>query len=526
MSLNQQYAATLGDLLLRQGDQQAQNAREQARLGQVKGQLWGNFLGGVAKLIQEAPERDLQQQERTARIAQLGDISAERKARAQQINDTQAGAQALAQAISDPANGNDPERIYQAVAKTHPQQAMTFLKQATEHQTAIDALSKTKDGQHQAFADILSGIDPNDEAALTSAFGLAKVRGIDQGLLDQFAQTLDTMGTDKGIAQIVGTAPGTVASKRAAAAKKAEPYTLNHGDVRYQDGAVVASNPKPVEPPKFKPLDQQYAEATDPAERKRLLGLMSDEAAAKRGPERPTSSAAASGVDELTPEAIEDTATRYRLLGNAGLPTRIGEAAKTKILNAAAKQSKDLGQSPVATIQKQAAMKADTASLQKMQTMSDSAAAFENKALAQTDIIRDLSAKVPRSTLPIINQVLQAGRTEITGNSQATQLANAIETFSEEYAKVMSGSTGSAAAATDSTRSAAKRLINTAMSKGTMADVLDLMSQEMRLTMQGYDATIGHINERMGTGAGNATTPPPRTGGGIPTYQDYLNQRR
>ncbi len=167
-----------------------------------------------------------------------------------------------------------------------------------------------------------------------------------------------------------------------------------------------------------------------------------------------------------------------------------------------------MGQTPVAALQKQAAYKGDAAALAQMQKMSASAEAFESKAIAQTDIIRDLSAKVPRTKWPIINGVLQAGRTDIAGDANATQLANAIETFSEEYAKIMNGATGSSAAASDSSRAAAKRLINTAMNAGTMDKVLTLMQREMSLTMQGYDAVKEHISTRMG---GTPSTAAPAT---------------
>lgn len=202
--------------------------------------------------------------------------------------------------------------------------------------------------------------------------------------------------------------------------------------------------------------------------------------------------AATGGLD---PDGLALAAAKYRLTGQTISRDSKQNAA---VLNEAAKQAKVLGNSPAQTIQRQAAYKGDAAALAQMRKASSSAEAFESKAIAQTGIIRDLSKKVPRTAYPIINAALQSGRTEITGNADATMLANAVETFSEEYAKIMGGSTGSSAGATDSSRAAAKRLINTAMSNGTMDKVLDLMQREMDLTMQGYDATIGHITERMG----------------------------
>jgi hypothetical protein len=130
--------------------------------------------------------------------------------------------------------------------------------------------------------------------------------------------------------------------------------------------------------------------------------------------------------------------------------------------------------------------------------MSAAAESFENKALAQADMIDALSSKVSRTQYPAINAALQSGRVTLLGDTNAQQLANAVQTFTAEYAKIIEGSTGSAAGSSDSARRAAERLLNTAMSKGTMRDVLALMRREMALTVQGYGATINHITTQMG----------------------------
>jgi len=238
-------------------------------------------------------------------------------------------------------------------------------------------------------------------------------------------------------------------------------------------------------------------------------------------PERPAQSSGGGGAGAPTSGGLDESglelaATRFRITGT--LPARDSKQ-NAAIMNAAAKQAKELGLAPAVTIQKQAAYKGDAAALQAMQKASASAEAFESKAIAQTGIIRDLSKQVPRTSWPIINRALQAGRTEISGDPNATMLANAVETFSEEYAKIMGGATGSAAGATDSSRAAAKRLINTAMSHGTMDKVLDLMQREMDLTMQGYDATISHISQRMNGGAVPTQTEPASAPGGVERWE-------
>jgi hypothetical protein len=214
----------------------------------------------------------------------------------------------------------------------------------------------------------------------------------------------------------------------------------------------------------------------------------------------------------LDPDGLQFAATQLRVLGRMPSLGMGSAEAKTAIINEAARQTKELGQSPAVAIQKQAAYTADSAALKKMTTMSASAESFEAKALAQADIVENLSGKVPRTQFPIINGALLRGEKAILGDDNTQLLYNALTTFTTEYAKIMEGSTGSAAGATVEARRAAAELISPALNDGTLKKTLDLMRREMRLTIEGYDATKAHITERMG-GAPSAapvvTTPAP-----------------
>lgn len=211
--------------------------------------------------------------------------------------------------------------------------------------------------------------------------------------------------------------------------------------------------------------------------------------------------ATAAAANALDPDGIEYAATQYRVTGQMP-PLGMGNGqARAAIINTAAKQAKGLGQSPAASIQKQAAYKADGKSLDRMRVMSSSAEAFETKALAQADIVDGLSQKVGRTNYPILNGALLAGKAQIGGDTDTQLLYNALTTFTTEYAKIMEGSTGSVAASSESARAAAAKLVSAGLSKGTLAQTIDLMRREMRLTIQGYGATIDHITQRMGGGS-------------------------
>jgi hypothetical protein len=211
---------------------------------------------------------------------------------------------------------------------------------------------------------------------------------------------------------------------------------------------------------------------------------------------------------EMSPDALDIAAADYRLKGK--LPPRFDENDRKRIMNEAGVQAKLLGQNGAAVIQRQFGEKADATSLNKVTTARDFAKSFENKALAQIPMIEELSKRVPRTQFPFINKALVEGQAEILGSSDAKQLYNAISTFTNEYAKIIEGATGSAAGSSDSARKASNRLVEAAMSKGTMTDVLRLMQREMRATNAGFDAVIADITERMGgTSAPSTQSPPP-----------------
>lgn len=212
------------------------------------------------------------------------------------------------------------------------------------------------------------------------------------------------------------------------------------------------------------------------------------------------------GLDE---DGLDYAATMYRVTGRMPPQGRQSNGAYQAIVNRAAKQAKSLGQSPAAAAQKQAAFKSDGSALTRMRTMSSAAEAFETKALAQSDIVESLSNKVSRTQYPILNDGLLAGKARIAGDTNTQLLYNALSTFTTEYAKIMEGSTGSAAGSSESARAAATKLISAGLSQGTLSQTLDLMRREMRLTIQGYDATISHIEDRMGGGSTQTTTTTP-----------------
>lgn len=217
----------------------------------------------------------------------------------------------------------------------------------------------------------------------------------------------------------------------------------------------------------------------------------------------------------LTPDALDEAAHRVRLFGPGSIPTRFNEADKKRILNRSAEINKSIGQTPAAAAMRAAVQKADQVALNQITKQASSAEAFENKALQQADLVKELSGKVGRTDIPLINGWLVAGKAAL-GDTPAHLLANALLTYTSEYAKIVEGSTGSAAGSSDAARRAAASLVSTALSKGTLAATIDQMNREMGMTRTGYRTTIDDITSRMsGTPSATPVAPAAPAGGGM-----------
>jgi len=188
----------------------------------------------------------------------------------------------------------------------------------------------------------------------------------------------------------------------------------------------------------------------------------------------------------FSPEAIANAAARYNIDGT--LPPmgmgKTGSMGRSAILNKAAELARGVSgeDQRVAQIDNKAASGALT-KLVAQQTM---ISAFEKNAVKNADMALELSAKVDRTGVPILNTWIQAGQKSVTGNPEVAQFHAATETFVNEYAKIMSGSMGNTAVS-DSARAHAHSLLSTAQTPQTYAAVVSTLKQEMSNRMAGLE---------------------------------------
>lgn len=134
---------------------------------------------------------------------------------------------------------------------------------------------------------------------------------------------------------------------------------------------------------------------------------------------------------------------------------------------------------------------------------------YEKTAIGGANIALEMSDKVDRTGSPIINKWINAGRKNVLGDPDVTRLNNAVETFTNEYAKVMSGSSGGQAT-TVSMQQHAREMLSGAMTKDQFKQTVDLMKREMTETREtAFDKQITEMRGRVRNSGATATTSEP-----------------
>lgn len=163
------------------------------------------------------------------------------------------------------------------------------------------------------------------------------------------------------------------------------------------------------------------------------------------------------------------------------------------------------GGDPGAFIANASTVKADDRSLSNMTKMADAATSFERTANANFDTALRLSKDaVPTDWGPWINAWVMNGETQ-AGNKDVPPYVAALLTAANEYAKIMSGSTGAQGSTVDSRREAAQ-LFSPYLSSGQIDRVVAIAKTDMANRKQSLYGQIDDIKNRLrAAGSGEAT---------------------
>lgn len=213
-----------------------------------------------------------------------------------------------------------------------------------------------------------------------------------------------------------------------------------------------------------------------------------------------TSASAPGGAGQIGGDALEMAASRY--LQDGTLPPNMGRGTQgtantVAILSRAADLAKAKGMDGEATRINQVANKSLQSAMTGLERQRANVMSYEKTALAGADIAIEMSNKVDRTGVPLVNKWINAGRVAVAGDPDVSRLNNAVETLTNEYAKVMSGSSGGQAT-TVSMQEHARKMLSGAMTKEQFNGVIDLMKREMTQTREkAFDSQINEMKDRM-----------------------------
>jgi len=211
--------------------------------------------------------------------------------------------------------------------------------------------------------------------------------------------------------------------------------------------------------------------------------------------------------EKLTSNAIDLAATELLKTGKMPSLGFGGAQARVQVLNRAGEMAAQVG-GPQEAIAQQSIYRATQDELKKITVQQGPIQAYESTAIKQMDMVLAQSAKVDRSSIPLINKAILAGETKIQGDPEATRLLNAVMTASTEYAKVMSGGTGSAAASSDAARKEAQTIMNAMMTKEQLEGVVAQEKQSMRNRIAAFEETKAQLEQFLATSGTRGGAPP------------------
>lgn len=186
-------------------------------------------------------------------------------------------------------------------------------------------------------------------------------------------------------------------------------------------------------------------------------------------------------VSPLSEAAIVNAAVRYNATGTLP-PLGMGKQAaslRAQILDTSAKLATGKF-TPEQLVANMASYKANAGSLNQQTKVFNAIETSANAAKNSARLAMQAASAggAGPTSVPAFNRYIQAGRRAIGGDKQVMALENHLSTFAEEYAKVMTASTGSAAA-TDSARQEAHKRLSSANNLDQLKFLMGEMQKEM-----------------------------------------------
>lgn len=222
--------------------------------------------------------------------------------------------------------------------------------------------------------------------------------------------------------------------------------------------------------------------------------------------------ATSGGDNVLTGDALDYAAESYRKtgkmpslgLGSSGAAGQnrsniIKRATELAIGNLSGKSVSQGTLAADVSLADQLDVKSAGTALTNISRIASSAEAYENTALRNMEIVKSKMPKGEATNLgPWLDRWVQSGRSEF-GDPDVPPYVTSLVTVANEYAKVMSGSTGAQGSTVDSRREAAE-LLNAAQTTDQVINVMDVMKQDMENKKSAYRDQASELRGRISEG--------------------------
>jgi len=239
--------------------------------------------------------------------------------------------------------------------------------------------------------------------------------------------------------------------------------------------------------------------------------------------------AGAEAVPEMDPESLKFAAEMLRT-GQQFNTRSMGTKNYQAMWKEAVAQNKAAGNTPAESALNRIFVGTAKSELNKLQQTRGPLFAFEETARRNADVMLDQSSKVDRTGSPAWNRFLLWKRGEIEGDPEVMKLNIAVDTFLNEYTRVVTTASGGNIQVAQQEREHMRNLVYSAQNHEALKGVVDIAKMDMKNRKSSIDDQIDitkqGIRDIQGTGpkSSNKKQPQESTGGGAMSLDDYLNK--
>lgn len=239
----------------------------------------------------------------------------------------------------------------------------------------------------------------------------------------------------------------------------------------------------------------------------------------------------------FTPDALDLRARQY-LSGDPRAMANLGRGAQgsnriIQITNRAAALLREQGGSPEEIGRRMSEFRANSNSLNKMTQSYDAIVAFEQTAVRNGKILKELADKVDSTGTPVIERWIRAGRKEVAGDVDVARFNAQLQVYRTEAARILTNPNLSGQL-TDSARKEVEEFMRPGASAGQIKGVVDLLERDFANRKGTLEQQMRDIRTRLekNISAGETAAPAsaPTTPGGWDDnkekrYQELLKKR-